>query len=51
MGFWREAGANAVCAAVALTEARGDFTSILPGLLRHPLMEISHNVTDIGEEK
>ena len=31
-----------------LTEARGDFASILLGLLRDPLMETSHNVTDIG---
>lgn len=35
---------------LCLTEARGDLASILPGLLRDPLMETSHNVTDIGEE-
>lgn len=43
----RGAGAN-VPPSLCLTEARGDFASILPGLLRHPLMEAAHNVTDIG---
>lgn len=39
-----------VALSLHLTEARGDFASILLGLLRDPLMETSHNVTDIGEE-
>lgn len=39
-----------VVLSLCLTEARADFASILLGLLRHPLMETSHNVTDIGAE-
>lgn len=31
-----------------LTEARGNFASILLRLLRDPLMETSYNVTDIA---
>lgn len=42
---------QSVLLSLCLTEARGDFASILLGLPRHPLMETSHNVTDIGEEK
>lgn len=40
-----------VLLSLCLTEAGGDLASILLGLLRDPLMETSHNVTDIGEEK
>lgn len=38
------------CAAVALFDGseRRLCINILPGLLRHPLMEAAHNVTDIG---
>lgn len=40
-----------VALSLCLTEAGGDFASILLGLLRDPLMETSHNVTDIGGGK
>lgn len=36
---------------LCLTEARGDFTSILLRLIGDALMETSHNVTDIREGK
>lgn len=38
-----------VVLSLCLMEVRGDFASILLGLLRDPLMETSHNVADIGE--
>ena len=35
---------------LCLTEARGDFASILLGLVGEPLMEASYNSTDTGRK-